>query len=638
EAALQTVVSKARCLIWEYEVIDEGGAQLRWRPRVFDEAAAQRFLPLDTTGYPSYAAAWYLSRLDHDRESSDHYGETQVRLGRSYRQEFRCRDRDGAIRWLMEDVQVETVGPGRWQAVGVCTDITELREAEYRRRESLATLRAVMEGAADAIFVKDRDGRYLIINAAGAQMLGRTVDQVIGAHDTELFTADTVQQILDRDQAVLSTGERSSYEATATAAGVTRIYHATKGPMFGPDGAVVGVIGISRDVTERKQAEVALRESEERFRAVFESAGIGVEVTTLEGGVVMSNEVMQRMLGYSAPELRRMHIHDYVHPDYLSTDRALFEELVAGKLDRYQAEKRYVRKNGTEFLGRLTSSLVRDQAGAPQSVVRMVEDITEYRAATTALHLRDSAIRALPTGLLITDATQPENPISYVNPAFTEITGYPPEEALGRNTGFLEAPNADPATTDAILQAVRTGERIDCEVLNARKDGTLFWNALCIAPIRDPEGHLTHWVGIQQDVTQRRRLEEQLRQAQKMEAVGRLAGGVAHDFNNMLAVINGYASLLLPHARDDEFLRSGLGEIAKAGDRAAGLTRQLLAFSRQQVMELKDVDLHAVVENMTTMLGRLIGEDIDLLVIAAPGLGTVRADPGQIEQCLLNLA
>ena len=159
-----------------------------------------------------------------------------------------------------------------------------------------------------------------------------------------------------------------------------------------------------------------------------------------------------------------------------------------------------------------------------------------------------------------------------------------------------------------------------------------------IAPVRGALGEVTHFIATKQDVTERKALEEQVRQATKMEAVGRLAGGVAHDFNNLLTIINGYTELLMDKFASDDRVTVYLKEIAQAGERAASLTRQLLAFSRSQVLAPQVLDLNAVVTNLGKMLKRMIGEDIELRTVLDPALGRVKADPGQIEQVIMNLA
>src|SRR5450755_3398326 len=175
-------------------------------------------------------------------------------------------------------------------------------------------------------------------------------------------------------------------------------------------------------------------------------------------------------------------------------------------------------------------------------------------------------------------------------------------------------------------------------VCNRRKDGSEYWEDMTITPVFDSQRHITTYIAIKQDVSEKRDLEIQLHQAQKMEAVGTLAGGVAHDFNNLLTVINGYSEILISRLGPDDPMQELLVEIHRAGERAVTLTRQLLAFSRQQILEPKVLDLNAVVLNVEKMLRRLIGEHIDLRTSLDPALGSVKADQSQIEQVILNLA
>ncbi len=279
-----------------------------------------------------------------------------------------------------------------------------------------------------------------------------------------------------------------------------------------------------------------------------------------------------------------------------------------------------------------------DGDGAFAGLISLAQDVTASRQAEEALRLRDRAVQAVTQGILITDPSQPDNPIIYASPGFEQLTGYAAAEVVGRNCRFLQGKETDPDAVARLRRAIRDGQRCTTELLNYRKDGTPFRNELSVSPVRDEEGRLTHFVGVQTDVTERRRLEEQYRQAQKMEAVGQLAGGIAHDFNNLLTIINGYADLLMQSLPADDPSRGLLAEIQRAGERSAGLTRQLLAFSRRQVLAPRVFDLNAVVADIEKMLRRVIGEDVRLATAPAPGLWPVKADPGQVEQVLLNLA
>jgi two-component system cell cycle sensor histidine kinase/response regulator CckA len=268
----------------------------------------------------------------------------------------------------------------------------------------------------------------------------------------------------------------------------------------------------------------------------------------------------------------------------------------------------------------------------------MQQQIAERKRAEGLIRLLDMAIQNVSQGIVITDPKQSHNPVIYANAGFERITGYKADETLGRSCRFLQGTETNCDAAGQLSKAVASGSACEVEILNYRKDGTPFWNALSLNPVHDPTGALACFVGVQNDVTERKDLEDQLRQAQRMEAVGQLAGGVAHDFNNLLTVINGYAHLSMAGLRSEDPLLANLEEIKKAGDRAAALTRQLLAFGRRQILQSRLLDLNAVVVDLSKMMGRLIGEHIQLKLKLAEGLGSVKADAGQIEQIILNLA
>jgi PAS domain S-box-containing protein len=265
-------------------------------------------------------------------------------------------------------------------------------------------------------------------------------------------------------------------------------------------------------------------------------------------------------------------------------------------------------------------------------------EIAERERVEAALRVRDRAIQAVSQGIVITDPRQPDNPVIYASAGFERMTGYRAEEVLGRNCRFLQGEGTDAETARTLGAAIRAGRGCTVEILNYRKDGTPFWNALSVNPVHDERGELLHFVGVQQDLTERKALENQLRQSQKMEAIGHLAGGVAHDFNNLLTIICGCADILLAMPAGDGNDRELVVAIREAGDRAAALTRQLLGFSRKAILEPRVLDLNTLVTATGKMLKRLLGEDIVLKVELEPRLRRVKVDPGQLDQVLLNLA
>jgi len=237
--------------------------------------------------------------------------------------------------------------------------------------------------------------------------------------------------------------------------------------------------------------------------------------------------------------------------------------------------------------------------------------------------------------VMITDR---EGVIEYVNPAFEAVSGYSPGELMGQTPRVLKSGQQNSELYKELWQTILAGNVFRCTMVNRKKNGDVFVAEKTVTPLRDGEGRITHFISNDRDITDRRRLENQLQQAQKMDAIGRLAGGVAHDFNNLLMVISSYAELMLDSLAPLHPLRRNVDEIQKASRRAADLTRQLLAFGRKQMQSLQLLDLNQIIEDINKMLPRLIGEDIELVFVPGEELGKVKADPVQIEQILMNLA
>jgi PAS domain S-box-containing protein len=314
------------------------------------------------------------------------------------------------------------------------------------------------------------------------------------------------------------------------------------------------------------------------------------------------------------------------------------EELFAITGRHHAGEFRVITRSGAQLIWDFWATPLGCLPDGRRFVLCMAVDVTQRKHVEEALQLRDRAIRAATQGIIITDPNQPDNPIVYVSLGFEQMTGYSLVESVGSNCRFLQGRDTDPAVIARLREAVRAAEPCTVELLNYRKDGTPWWNELSISAVRDADGQLTHFVGVQTDVTQRRRLEEQFRQSQKMEAFGQLAGGIAHDFNNLLTIILGYSEVMLDLLPVDDRCREPLKEIKNAAERSASLTSQLLAFSRKQVIDPKVLDLNEAVCGTEKMLRRVLGEDIHLITALSPEIQCVKADPGQLEQILVNLA
>ncbi len=397
---------------------------------------------------------------------------------------------------------------------------SRLLMTQHRQQRSTAALErthgllhAIIEGTSDAIFVKDLQGRYVMINAAGAKLLGHSVEEVSGKDDRVFFSPETAHLIMEKDRQVMLSGQPQTYEEAGEAAGVKRTYLSTKAPHRDTEGNVIGLIGISVDITEHKRAEDSLAQSEERFRSVFQESPIGIIVMDMDGRAIAINSAYRKMLelGDDEPVSNQL-LNELTFPENRHVDDARYHQLASGTVDHDQQEKRYLLRSGRNVWAELNLLLLRDSIGQPQYVMIMALDITE-----------------------------------------------------------------------------------------------------------------------------RKRLEEQLRQAQKMEAIGTLSGGIAHDFNNLLTVIKGYSRIVMDSLQKGSQLQMQVERIDEAAERAAALTRQLLAFSRRQVLQPRVFNINSLVGNLDKMLRRLIGEDVEMVTVTARDLGCVKADPGQIEQVIMNL-
>ncbi len=272
-----------------------------------------------------------------------------------------------------------------------------------------------------------------------------------------------------------------------------------------------------------------------------------------------------------------------------------------------------------ELLGVLESYRARKQKDQSHALIEKLRRVVEQS----------------PDLVMITD---PAGVIEYVNPAFESITGYTRKEVVGQTLGILKSDQQPGELYEEMWDTVLSGNVFRGVIINRKKNGEPLIVEKALTPLLNEQGKITHFISTAKDITDRRKLEVELQQAQKMDAIGRLAGGVAHDFNNLLMVISAYAELTLDALGDGHPLRGNVTEILNASRRAADLTRQLLAFGKKQMLSLQVLDLNASLKDITRMLPRLIGEDIQLKFIPAKNLGRVKADPVQIEQVLLNLA
>jgi PAS domain S-box-containing protein len=394
-----------------------------------------------------------------------------------------------------------------------------------------------------------------------------------------------------------------------------------------------------RDATERKRVEEELRRTTEFLSHAQAFAHIGSWEWDIQGDAITWSEETYRIFGLT-PAHGPIALEQYlalIHPDDRDTvGGAVRHTLETGA--SFEIDHRILLPDGSVHFLHGRGGLVTDPTGRPVGMTGTVLDITTRKRAEEALreaknHL-ETLIASAPLAILSIAA---DGIVQTWNPAAERVFGWTAAEVVGRRAPFVPAEKTDEFA--ALQCRVMSGESLNgVELVRQKKDGTPVTVSLFAAPLRDGNGRVTGILALIEDVTGVKRLEQQIVQAQKMEAVGRLAGGVAHDFNNLLTAILGSTDLLLETLPCDHPGREDAVETRKAALRAADLTRQLLAFSRQQVLALQVLDLNGVVANMDRMLQRLIGEDVELRTVLTTGLGAVRADPGQLEQVIVNLA
>ncbi len=368
--------------------------------------------------------------------------------------------------------------------------------------------------------------------------------------------------------------------------------------------------------------------------ALAESVPQLVWVARRDGYATYVNRRWTEYTGRPSSELVGWGWQQVLHPDDLSGALERWTAALAAAAP-CEAEYRLRRADGA-YRWHLARALPEPDAhGQILRWVGTVTDIDDHRRSEENQAWRAAVVESSEDAIVSTDAAPA---ITSWNPAAERLFGYAAAEVLGRSPFVLVPPDRQ-GEFQELVGRVQRGERVPAfETVRLHKEGRPVAVSLSLSPVLGAGGAVAGFAAIYRDSTGHRRLEDQLRQAQKMEAVGRLAGGIAHDFNNLLTVINGYAELLLETVPRGDPLRDMLTDMKTAGDRAAAVTRQLLAYSRRQILAPVVLDLNAVVTDMGRMLRRVIGEDIELVTELAPGLRRVQADPGQLEQVVLNLA
>jgi two-component system, cell cycle sensor histidine kinase and response regulator CckA len=386
----------------------------------------------------------------------------------------------------------------------------------------------------------------------------------------------------------------------------------------------------TRLIRERLDRETQL---EARYRDLFENAPDIIFVSDLEGRLLSLNHTARAFWSMTSNIGQPHDLKNLLAPESVPLLSQAVRCLLAGDT-LPPVELNVERPEGGKATLEATLRLVKQQQ-VHVGLECIARDITERKRMEGKLRQLSRAIEQCPTAIFLTTI---KGEIEYANPKFTKLTGYSAEEIIGQNARILRSGETSPQVYSDLWDTILAGGEWQGEIHNRKKNGEYFWVHSSISPITNQEGVITHFLAISEDITERRQLEDRLRHAQKMESVGQLASGVAHDFNNILTVIQGHASLLLEdeHARPEN--THSAQQIAESARRAADLTRQLLTFSRKQIMKAQTLNLNQLLANLTGMLQPLLGEQIQLQFEPDPALPPIHADTTMIEQVIMNLA
>ncbi|MEI8121564.1 MAG: PAS domain S-box protein [bacterium] len=381
-----------------------------------------------------------------------------------------------------------------------------------------------------------------------------------------------------------------------------------------------------------KERTSLLRDSEENFRRLFQHNPLPMALSSLSDGKFLDvNEAFLATLGYTRNEVAGKSAAELGLFRESERQNQLVSQLKQqGSLDN--VELKFGRKDGSTLTGLISGELVRHQN--TECILTVLVDITERKKGEAERLRLATAIKQAAEAIVITD---PKGVIQYINPAFEAITGYAGGEVVGKTPRLLKSGKHDEAFYRDLWDIITSGRTWNGRIVNKKKDGAFYTEEGSIAPVRDESGAIVNYVAVKRDITNELKLERQFVQAQKMDVVGRLAGGVAHDFNNMLGVILGYTEMALAQVDPALQLHADLREVRSSALRTADLTRQLLAFARRQTVLPRILDLNSAVDSALRMLRRMIGENITLEWRPKPEVWPVRIDPSQIDQILSNL-
>jgi len=532
--------------------------------------------------------------------------------------------------------------PQPWLEVDtLATSLNQMMATTQQRETELANsrqhYRLLFDNGTDAIFIyRPTIGQvepFLEVNQAACDWLGLAHAEILKLSISEIDAEITnhPEQLQQMRQTLRQNGQ-VRFETTLRGAGGRLIPVEINSRLFEFNGEPA-VLALARDVTLRRQAQANLLQTHQLLNQIIETSPVAITVLNREAEVEIWNPAAETIFGWRTDEVVGKPLP--IFPADLSAEgqQRIRRQLSGEKVPQLDLTRQ--RKDGRRIQVRAASAPLKNAQGEVTGIISTYSDVSAEKRVEQELRKLAQAVEQSPVSVVITDLN---GQIEYVNAAFTDLTGYSLDEALGQNPRLLKSPHTPPSTFVELWNTLKRGETWRGEFCNQRKDGELFWEKAIISPMSDAQGKISHYIAIKENISERRQLEGQLRMAQRMESIGTLTGGIAHDFNNILTAITGYGSLLEIKLEDRPDLQSLARQILAVSNRGASLIRNLLALARREAATVSPFDLNQRFAALHELLAHVLPADIELQIEPFAEPLIINGDETQMDQVLTNLA
>jgi PAS domain S-box-containing protein len=606
---------------------------------LYVSGGAEKLLGYRTEEWLEGQEFWRCHLHPKDRDATMQVVQETLTFGRVHSAEYRMKAADGRMLWFRDTLHPV---PGRngvpERLRGIMVDVTESRRAHEALLESEERFRSLFENATVGLYRTTPDGRILMVNPVLLGLLGYESLEELTKRNLEEegfepgYSRSAFREMLESQGIV-----RGLEAAWTRRDGSVVFVRESARAVRGADGAVLYYDGIVEDFTQRKLVEDALRESEERFRAIFQQAAVGVAQISLDEKVQLANDRYCEVVGRTLEELARTSPNEFTHPEDAKVQFANTQRLLAGKVPSFSMEKRYLRNDGTISWAKLYASLVRDGSDRPKYYIAAVEDITERKQAEAALIESEQRFRNMadiaPVLIWLCDT---EGHLTFVNRQALIFSGCTMEQLTGGNWWQFVHPDDIERVRTVLFAAIQSQRSDQLQFRLLRGDGEYRWVLNMTIPRFAGAQYAGH-IGTVVDITELKRDQEQALATQKLESLGVLAGGIAHDFNNLLGSILTDSELVLEELLAGTPAHEGARRINAVAVRAAEIVRQLLAYAGHESATFEPVDLSLLVSEMLELLKVSISKHVVLQTSLAGNLAPVRANAAQIQQVVMNL-